>query len=245
MSGVQPQTNQPARDPAGNLMDARTPPAEPPKVTPPTPELKETPKDTPQETDVSLLNAKDGEPSKEGDDKPKEDAKAPEAYADFTAPEGFEIDKDAIAKVAPVFKELGLSQDQAQKLVTAYAEISQAAANSLMESSANEQKEWAAQIKSDPEIGGAKLAQTKATIYQALDYILSKADARAFREAMDYTGAGNHPAFARGLFKLASLLTEAPSRDHVNGNGPTKEGQLAPGASERPSAAKAIYPNLP
>lgn len=244
MSGVQPPTNQPARDPAGNLMDARTTPVVPTPVTPQTPGSTEKTDDT----DTSLLNAKEPEgekkPEAEGEKKPVE-AKAPDAYADFKAPEGFEIDKDAVAKVAPIFKELGLNQEGAQKLVSAYAEISQAAANSLMESSANKQKEWATQIKSDPEIGGNKLAQTKATISQALDSILSKADAKAFREAMDYTGAGNHPAFARGLFKLASLLTEAPSRDHVNGNGPTKEGTRAPGTSERPSTAKAIYPNLP
>ena len=47
---------------------------------------------------------------------------APETYADFTVPEGSTVSKEVIGESAtPLFRELGLSQDQAQKLVDFYS----------------------------------------------------------------------------------------------------------------------------
>ena len=40
---------------------------------------------------------------------------APETYADFTLPEGVELDTALLTDAAPLFKELGLTQEQAQK----------------------------------------------------------------------------------------------------------------------------------
>lgn len=45
---------------------------------------------------------------------------APEAYKDFTVPEGFTYDKDSATKFGAIAKELNLSQEQAQKLVDFY-----------------------------------------------------------------------------------------------------------------------------
>jgi hypothetical protein len=56
---------------------------------------------------------------------------------------------------------------------------------------------------------------------------------------MDYTGAGNNPAFIRAFFKLAERLVEG---SHVTGKGPVQVRQ--DGTSGRPSAAAAMYPNL-
>jgi hypothetical protein len=58
---------------------------------------------------------------------------------------------------------------------------------------------------------------------------------------MDYTGAGNNPAFIKAFWKMAQALTEG---GHVAGTGPAPIGQKPPGAAERPTAAKALYPNL-
>jgi hypothetical protein len=223
MSEMQPTNDgMPQRDPQGNLLDVRT------TQNPETDKSSET-------TDPSLLTAEDKPVAAAGELK----------FEDFKAPEGAELDKATMEKALPVFKDLGLNKDQAQKLVDFYSSISKSAGEDIVNSALTERKEWKDKLTNDPDIGGAKLPQTKATINKALDSILSKADAIAFREAMDYTGAGDHPAFAKAIFKLASLLTETPARDHVNGNGPTKEGQSASGTAARPSIASAIYPNLP
>ena len=63
-----------------------------------------------------------------------------------------------------------------------------------------------------------------------------------FSGAMDLTGAGDHPAFVKALWKLSAYITEG---SHVAGSGPSAHGQTAPGAATRPSAAKALYPNNP
>ena len=42
---------------------------------------------------------------------------APEAYEDFSFPEGVEIDSELLTEATDIFKESGLKQDQAQKLV--------------------------------------------------------------------------------------------------------------------------------
>lgn len=59
---------------------------------------------------------------KDGNSKSDEKPGAPEKYADFTAPEGMEIDKAALEAFTPIAKELNLTQDQAQKLVGLHAE---------------------------------------------------------------------------------------------------------------------------
>ena len=49
------------------------------------------------------------------------------------------------------------------------------------------------------------------------------------------------PAMIKMLNAVAQRIIEPK---HVSGGGPTKEGQAAPGASARPSAAQSMYPNL-
>ena len=56
------------------------------------------------------------------------------------------------------------------------------------------------------------------------------------------TGAGDHPAFVKAFNKLAAFVTEG---SHVSGKGPSDLGQQKPGAPTKPSAAQALYPNLP
>src|SRR5437879_843733 len=95
-----------ARSPTGEIL-------EPSQIQATTPEAK-TPATTPTSLEPTSTPPKD--PAK-----PADAAKAPEAYTDFTAPEGYTLDAKTIDAVMPIFKELGLTQDQAQKLVTFHA----------------------------------------------------------------------------------------------------------------------------
>ncbi len=54
----------------------------------------------------------------------------PDTYADFVMPEGVELDSALLTEAAPLFKELGLTQDQAQKLVDFQAKQVQASSES-------------------------------------------------------------------------------------------------------------------
>lgn len=191
--------------------------------------------------DVSFLNDKEGKTDDKEAKEGKEGAKtgAPEKYEAFKLPEGFEANEEVMTEASGVFKELGLPQEGAQKLVDLYAKQAQAAANAPVEYWQKMQKDWVAEIKADKDLGG-KLPEVRSTISKAIDTLGPLA--APFREAMDLTGAGNNPAFVRALYKLAQSLTEGA---HVSGGGPSVAGQTEPGKSTRPSAASALYPNLP
>jgi len=106
--------------------------------------------------------------------------------------------------------------------------------------------DWQAKVKADPDLAGAVngdktgLDAVKLDIGRALNAMGDATLAKEFKEAMDLTGAGDHPAFVKTMWKLASFITEGK---HVAGGGPSPHGQAQPGAKP-PSAAKALYPNL-
>lgn len=178
-----------------------------------------------------MLNDKKEAPKVEG---------APEAYAEFKAPEGFEINKEQIADALPVFKKLGLSQEGAQELVDLYAKSTQKSQEDPYKLWSQTQEKWVAEVKADPVIGG-KLDQVKATVARAIDGLGDAKLASDFRAAMDFTGAGNNPAFIRTFYKLATQLTEGRP---VGGNGPSALGQKNPTEGPR-TIANALFPNLP
>lgn len=177
---------------------------------------------------TSLLN--------EGEEAPP--AGAPEAYTDFKVPDGYTLDKATLAEAAPIFKEMNLSQDQAQKLVDFYTKQQQATVDKPYQDYLALRKTWADQVKADY---GQQFGEVKATIGRALATLPPEVS-KGFREAMDMTGAGDNPAFVKAFYALAKAATEGRP---VTGKGPSPAGQAAPGAVNRPSPASALFPNLP
>jgi hypothetical protein len=88
---------------------------------------------------------------------------------------------------------------------------------------------WIKEVKADPEIGGAKFGEVKTSIAKAIDSLGPELSV-AFRQGLDATGAGNHPAIWKGLAKMAAALTEG---GHVGGNPP----------SAKPDLATTFFPN--
>ena len=215
------QGTPPEQTPTGEIKDQS--PAS--STTPETPTPPETTPASPDST-KSLLNEDVKAPDKaEG---------APEKYEDFKVPEGYELDADVAKDATALFKELGLPQAAAQKLVDFYSAQSQQASEAPFKAWHETQEAWKTEIKADPEIGG-KLDTVKTTIARAIDGLGDAKLAADFRQAMDYTGAGNNPAFIRAFYRLAAKVTEG---SHVSGQ--------PQGSRPRPvSAAAALYPNLP
>jgi hypothetical protein len=135
-----------------------------------------------------------------------------------------------------VFKELGLSQDQATKLVEFQAKLAE---QQLASVKAMDDK-WIDQINKDPEIG-TKLATVKADIGRALDALNDAKLVSEFKDAMNLTRAGNNPAFVKAFWKLSQLVTEGKP---VPGGRPSPLGQNPTGQKQIPSAAAAMYPHL-
>jgi hypothetical protein len=164
---------------------------------------------------------------------------APETYSQWTVPEGFTLDETVSKEIGGIFKGLNLSQEQGQKLVDFYTAKTAESANQPYQVWQETQEQWIKEVKADRELG-PRLNEVKTTISRAIDGLNDPKLARDFREAMDFTGAGNNPAFIRAFWKLAQMVTEG---GHVAGGGPSAQGQRRQG--ESPSAARAMYPNLP
>lgn len=191
------------------------------------------------------------EPSTETKTEPKVEAKTetksepgkvPEKYADFTVPEGFTLNKEAVEAALPVFKELGLTQEQAQKLVDIQTAREATLSKSNQGDYASMRKDWRDEVLADNTLsaGGKVKPEVLQTIGRAIDGLGDAKLAGEFRQVMDTTGVGDNPAFVRTIFKLSQQVTEGRP---VQGKGPSSEGQKAPDAKPA-SIATAMYPNL-
>ncbi len=196
-----------------------TPPATP------TPDPAATPEPKPAEG-KSLLN--DGKPAP---------SQAPDKYETFKVPDGFELDPKVSEEAGALFKAANLPQESAQKFVDFYVSKLNAVAQAPFEAWKTMQEGWATQVKADPDIGG-KLDQVRETVSRALDSLGDAKLAADFREAMDITGVGNHPAFVKAFYRFAQKVTEGT---RVPGGGPVQVTQPGQG---RPSVASALFPNL-
>lgn len=167
----------------------------------------ETGKPDPADADKPEPTAPDANKSKDADkDKAKEPEKkdekpvVPEKY-EFKAPEGVEqLDPQALAVFEPIAKELGLSQEQAQKLVDIYPQIQQQQA----EAWSKQVTDWGDQVKADKEIGGDKLTASVGQAQKALDQFGTP----ALREYLEQSGLGNHPELVRAFAKVGKMMSE-------------------------------------
>lgn len=167
------------------------------------------------------------EAAKPADAKPAE--VVPEKY-DFKVPEGITLDTEAMAQFEKGAREFGLTQDRAQVLLDQHLSALKKSQDALYNGWFDTQKQW--QSETIQAIGGeAKLPEAKAAIARAINAMGPELGPK-FRQALNFTGAGNNPAVFQGLMKLAERFTEGSS---VRGN-------PAPQAAPK-SAASLMYPS--
>lgn len=139
-------------------------------------------------------------------------------------PEGFTPDDKLMGSFSELLNDSKLSsQDRGQKLIDLYAGAVKQVGEANTKAWADLNQQWIAEVKADSEIGGANFDSTRQVIAKAID-MLGPDRAGAFREALNVTGAGNHPGLIRGFAHLAKLLTEG---SHINGDPPKRSGDLA------------------
>lgn len=205
---------------------------------------------TTQETGTTLLTetkkadakaeTKDGDKAKDGD---KSKTGAPEAYADWKVPEGYAIDDELKGKVNGMFKGMNLTQEQGQQLLDFYVEQTKEAFQAPFDAYQEIRDGWRRDAENHPELRG-KLGKDGDVVVRIGKFLSDVPDqelASDFRKLMDFTGAGNHPAFIRMVDYMARLHTEG---GHAAGKGPSTHGQ-PDGQKETRTAAQAMYPNLP
>jgi len=153
---------------------------------------------------------------------------APETYTEFTAPEGVTLDPDTATEFASLAKDLGLSQDNAQKVVDAAAKLTLKSAEAQTAQVATIHADWVQQSTDDKEFGGDKLAESLATAKAAMQATATP----QLQMLLDRSGLGNHPEVIRHFLKIAPAF--APDKFVPGGTAPP---------SGNKSADKVLYPN--
>lgn len=140
----------------------------------------------------------EGETGKEEGDTP------PDTYADFTLPEGMQVDEAMLEDAKPVFKELGLNQEQAQKLVDIYAKQVQASSQTQIDNFNQLVNDWREQAKNDGEFGGDKFDENLSVAVNAID----KFGTPELKQLLNEYGIGNHPEVIRFMVRVGHTLKE-------------------------------------
>jgi hypothetical protein len=143
---------------------------------------------------------------------------APEKYADFVMPEGVTVDSVALEAFSPALKGLNLNQEQAQQLVTVYAQQTQRTATDFakqLESPefavqqaglmlGGHREAWATAIKADKDIGGTNFDANVQTAQRAL----ARFGSPELTGLLNSTGLGNHPALVKAFVQIGKQIRE-------------------------------------
>lgn len=144
-----------------------------------------------------------------------DDTTVPEAY-DLKMPEGVPLDDKLLEAVTPVFKDLFLTNAQAQALTDKFTEVMQQRVTAQGENWANTISGWADQAKADKDIGGDNWDATVSTGLRAVN-ILGTPELRDYLNA---SGGGNHPEVIRFMAKVGAMIKEdSPAVGGAEGKG--------------------------
>ena len=148
---------------------------------------------------------KEGAEKPAGDDKPED--KAVE-YGDFKIAEQLQVDEETLGLAKATFREMGLTQEQAQKLIDLQNNLALKQDATLTKTvEAETQKlidKWEAAVRADEELGGAdlgekmKIARSAATKLGCEDALMVISEARL----------SSNPAILRLLYRAGMALSE-------------------------------------
>lgn len=182
------------------------------------------PAPTAGEGDAPAPETKDESKPGEGEAAPEG---APEAYEDFTTPEGVQLDPAVAEEFKGLAKDLGLSQEKAQKVADVIAKQTQAFTVGQTAEVQRVNAGWITETQNDKEIGGDKLPETLAAAKAAMEATTTP----QLRELLKRTGLGNNVEVIRHFAKIAPAYM---ADKHVPGG-------AAPGGSTK-TAAERLYP---
>ena len=161
---------------------------------------------------------------------------APESYEDFTLPDGVDLDASVAEETKALAKELGLSQESAQRVADLLAKQTQAANPKATEAFQAQQQaqvqsihdQWTTETKADKEVGGEKLAENLAKAKAAMDATTTP----QLQMLLQRTGLGNNVEVIRHFLRIAPAFSQDT---HV-------KGETAPAGAKK-SPAERLYGN--
>lgn len=128
----------------------------------------------------------------------------PESYTEFSLPDGVTMDPEYLASLTPVLKDMGLTQEAAQKFIEAQAKLFQTQEDTRLDAFNQLTQNWLTASKTDKEIGGENFEQN----VQAARLALTKFGTPELTELFADYGVGNHPEVIRIFTRIGKLLKE-------------------------------------
>lgn len=197
MDQVQPDTASSAKP--NEAATAPTPPTEP---------------TVSREERLEALYPNDAPKDAPATEKPQNAEAVPQGRYSLTAPEGFEIDNVVMEAASPVFGEIGLTNDQAQKMVPLAIKFQERLLQRQQDEFDAIKSDWAKQLAKDPEIGGEKLKSTQRLAGAALE-AAGVGKGHEFRKLMDQSGLGNHPVVLKVFARLGRLVADQATKEQI------------------------------
>jgi len=159
-----------------------------------------------EEESTLIDSAIEGSQEKADTGEKKEEAKElpPEKY-EIKVPEGMTLDSDTLDMFTPIFKELGITQEGAQKLVDAYVPLIQSTTEKTRKESMSAYKQlvdgWKSETMKELGVGSEK----------ELSYCgkaIQKFGNNELREILNETGLGNHKSLVSFMAKVGKTISE-------------------------------------
>ena len=138
------------------------------------------------------------------EDQPATTEEATETVYEFTMPEGVEIDPETLGNLTGLSRELGLTQEQAQKIADLGAQQAQRWAAAQEQAIAEASAQWIDTVKTDKEIGGDKMAEKLAVAKRALD----RFGTPELTQLLDESRLGNHPELIRAFYRAGKAISD-------------------------------------
>lgn len=154
--------------------------------------------------------SKDGEDGKSKTDDGKTADGPPEKY-EFEMPEGVELDAKLAEAVDPVLRDLGLTNEQANKLAKTFAEYRVSEAQGQSDAYAQQIEDWGKAARDDKEYGGAKFEENVPLAHKAIAQYGTPE-----LKALLAEGLGNHPEVVRFCIRVGKAMGEDPGVDTTN-----------------------------
>lgn len=155
---------------------------------------------TPEEktaAEAKLAELKGGKPA-------EKKTGAPEKYEAFKLPDGVKLDEAALAEAAPLFKDLDLTQEQAQKLIDFQAKNVATAAKTAVDNWNSHMDTTLAAAKADKDVGGHNWDQS---IGHAAAFIKAFGTP-ALQAYLNTAEAGSHVEIIRAFAKAGKAVSQ-------------------------------------
>jgi len=146
-------------------------------------------------------------------------AGAPEAYADFSLPEAYQLDETTLGAFKDAAKAANLTQDAAQGMLDVFAKHYTSAVEANVTAFKQASEQWANEFRADKEFGGAKFDASVTMMGSAIE----KFGDKDFIAVLNQSQLGNHPAVCRFLARVGQAISEAPLNNGGGGDGPGGE----------------------